>query len=289
MISSNELLFFLNQLLHLLDKVILNFGQFVDFFYRCTLTQRFIHDEIALAAGSCKHGQKLLFGLLIKILYMTKTITALFQRTDCFLECFLISLADAHDFADCSHLSSELILYALELFKCPAREFQNDIIAVRNVFIQCAIFTARNFIQSQTACQHCRNKSDRETGCLTCKCRRSGSSGVDFNNNNTTGNRIMCKLYIRTADHLNCVYDTICLILQLLLYLLGNRQHWSGTEGITGMHANGINVFNKAYGNHISFCIADNFQLQLFPSKNGLFYQNLTHEARLQTSCADCL
>ena len=99
----------------------------------------------------------------------------------------------------------------------------------------------------------------------------------------------MCKLYIRTADNLNCVYDTVCLILQLLLYIFGNGQHRSGTEGITGMHANGIDVFDKAYGNHVAFCIADNFQLQFFPSENGFFYQDLTYKTRLQTSCADCL
>ena len=55
------------------------------------------------------------------------------------------------------------------------------------------------------------------------------------------------------------------------------------------MHAKRVNIFNEAYGNHVILCITDDFQLQLFPSKNGLFYQNLTHEARLQTSCADCL
>ena len=74
-----------------------------------------------------------------------------------------------------------------------------------------------------------------------------------------------------------------------MLQFFRDSDHRSHAEAVAGMNAHWVNVFNKAYGNHISFCIADNFQLQLFPSKNGLFYQNLTHEARLQTSCADCL
>ena len=42
------------------------------------------------------------------------------------------------------------------------------------------------------------------------------------------------------------------------------------------MHAKRVNIFNEAYGNHVILCITDDFQLQLFPSENGLFDQNLS-------------
>ena len=48
-------------------------------------------------------------------------------------------------------------------------------------------------------------------------------------------------------------------------------------------------IFNKADRDHLAFGIPDHFQLQLFPSENGLFDQNLSHKARLQTAFADRL
>ena len=48
-----------------------------------------------------------------------------------------------------------------------------------------------------------------------------------------------------------------------------------------------VNVFDKANGNHIVVCVADNLKLELFPAENRFLYENLTYEAGLQTSCAD--
>ena len=52
------------------------------------------------------------------------------------------------------------------------------------------------------------------------------------------------------------------------------------------MHTKGIDIFNKAYGNHIAFGITHNLQFQLFPAENRFLYQNLTNEGSLQTACA---
>ena len=53
------------------------------------------------------------------------------------------------------------------------------------------------------------------------------------------------------------------------------------------MNTQGINVFNKAYGDHIVVRITNHLKLQLFPAKNRLFNQNLSHKTGLQTSGAD--
>ena len=50
------------------------------------------------------------------------------------------------------------------------------------------------------------------------------------------------------------------------------------------MHTQRVNIFNKAYSNHIIFGITYYFQLQFFPSQNGLLYQNLTYQTCLKTS-----
>ena len=96
----------------------------------------------------------------------------------------------------------------------------------------------------------------------------------------------MGKLHVCTADHLHFFHNFIRLSLQLLLHILGNRQHRSGTEGVSCVNAQRVDIFDKAYGNHIVFGVADNFQLELFPAENGLLHQHLTHKACLKASRA---
>ena len=48
------------------------------------------------------------------------------------------------------------------------------------------------------------------------------------------------------------------------------------------MHAQGINILNKADRNHIAVRVPHHFQFQLFPAKNGLLHKDLAHQGSLQ-------
>ena len=103
---------------------------------------------------------------LVEIFCKTKTVSVFLQRSDSLLECFLICLADAHDFAYGSHLCAELILSSVELLECPSCKLDYDIVAVRIVLIECAVLAAGDLIECKTACEHSGYQSDRETCCL---------------------------------------------------------------------------------------------------------------------------
>ena len=45
------------------------------------------------------------------------------------------------------------------------------------------------------------------------------------------------------------------------------------------MNPHGIDIFNKADGDHLVFGVAHHLQLQLFPSQDRFFHQHLVHEA----------
>ena len=55
------------------------------------------------------------------------------------------------------------------------------------------------------------------------------------------------------------------------------------------MHAQRVYILNKAYGNNIIIRIPHNFQFQLLPAQDGLFYQHLPHQAGLQAPGTDGL
>ena len=99
----------------------------------------------------------------------------------------------------------------------------------------------------------------------------------------------MCKLYVGTADDLHGFHDAVCVILQSRLQLFGNGQHGSRTEGISGVHAHGIDVLDEANGDEVIVRVTNNLELELLPAKDRLLYQHLANQAGLQASRANRL
>ena len=284
-----QLQLFLHQLLHLLDEVGLYIGGGVDFFHGGALLQGLIHLEVAFAGRGIQLAEKVFLGHRLELLHMAESEASLLQGTDGLLEGFFIVLADAHDFADGTHLGSQMVLDALELLKGPAGELHDHIVAVRHILVQGAVLAAGKVCQGKACSELCGNQRDGEAGCLGGKGGRTGGTRVDLDDDDTVALGIMGKLYVGAADDADVLYNLVGLLLKALLHLLGDGQHRCGTEGITGMHAHGVDVLDEADGNHVAGAVADNLQLQLFPSEDGLFYENLMHKACLKASCADGL
>ena len=242
---------------------------------------------MTFAGRSDQQFQKFFFRQFVEVLDISETITVFFQRADSFLKRFLIVFADGHDFAHCAHLSAQMILNALEFLKGPAGKLYDDVVAVRFVFIKSAVLSAGEIRQCKTGRQLCRDQGDGETSCLAGQCGGAGCTRVDFNNDDTVIYRVVRKLHIGTADDADVLYDLVSLLLQSCLNLFGDGEHRSGTEGVAGMYTHGIHVLNKANGDHVVVLVTDNFQFQLFPAENGLFYKDLTNERSLQSAGAD--
>ena len=284
-IFRDQRFFLIYQFLHLLDEILLYLGDLVDLIHGSALADRFVHLEVTLAVGSDQLLQQFLLGQFVKALHVSQTVTPFLQRTHRLLEGFFIVLADAHNLADRTHLCAQLVFDALELFKCPACKLHYHIVAARNVFIQCAVLAAGDLGQGQSGSQHSGYQCDRETGRLGRQRGRTGGTRVDLDHDDTIGLGIVCKLHVGTADHLDLIYDPVCLLLQTLLQVFRNGQHRCGTEGITGMYAHRIHVLDEADRDHLTFLITYHFQFQLFPAGYTLFYQYLSYRRCLQTTC----
>ena len=216
---------------------------------------------MALRRRGTQQGQQFFFGKLVEVFNMSQTIPAFFQRTYGFLEGFFIIFADAHDFAYCPHLGSQLVIHTLEFFKSPPGEFHYNIISVRYIFIQRTVLAAGQVFQGQAAGQLGRYQGNREARSLGRQSRRPGSTGIDLNNDNPSVLGVPGKLHVGSTDDADMFYDFISLTLQLLLYILRDGKHGCGAEGIAGVHPYRIHVFNEADRDHIVILVADNFQL----------------------------
>ena len=116
----------------------------MDLFDRSAFSQRLVHDKMPFARWCDQKLKEFLLRHRIEIFRVAQTVATGFQAADGFLERLFIGFANAHHFPDRAHLGTEFILYAFELFKRPASEFDHDIIAVWYVFVECAVLAARN-------------------------------------------------------------------------------------------------------------------------------------------------
>ena len=156
-----------------------------------------------------EQSQKLFLALLAEIFGAAQTSAADLQTADSLLEGFLVRLADSHDFAHSLHLRAQFILCALEFFKRPAGKFDHDVIAGGHVFIQRAVFAARDVRQIQSAGQHSGDQRDRKACRLAGQSRGARGAGIDLNDQDAVAHRIVGKLYIGAADDLDLVHDLV--------------------------------------------------------------------------------
>ena len=279
--------FFLNQLQHLLKEVLLDLRDLEELVHGHALPQCLIHEEVALGGGVGEQLQQLFLRELVEILDVAQSVAALLQGADGLLEGFLVVLADGHDLAHRAHLCAELIVHALELFEGPAGKLDDDVVAVRDVLVEGAVLSAGQLLQGQARGQLRGDQSDREAGGLGCQSGGAGGTGVDLDDDNAAGDRVMGELDVGAADDADVLDDPVGLALQLRLEILVDGQHRRGAEGVAGVDADGVDVLDEADGDHVVVLVADHLQLQLLPAEDGLLDEDLVDEGSLQAAGHD--
>ena len=153
----------LNQLFHLLQKIVLDLSKLKKLLHGRTFSESLIEYKLPLAGRYSEHFQKLLLRLLMEILSPAQTVTSNFKASNRLLKSLFVSLSNTHHFSDCTHLCSQLILNAFEFLKSPARKLDHHIVSIWHVVVQSPIFSTRNLIQIQARSQHRRHQSNRKT------------------------------------------------------------------------------------------------------------------------------
>ena len=176
----DERFLFLYELFHLLDEIRFDLRMLKDLVDRCSLSQRLIHDEMALRGGCIEHFYEGLFGEFPEVLDMAEPVAAFFERTNCLLEGLLVGLADGHDLSDGAHLRAELVLDPFEFLECPAGELHDDVIAVGNILVERPVLSAWQISQCEACRELCGDEGDREAGRLGGERGASGGTRVDL-------------------------------------------------------------------------------------------------------------
>ena len=213
-----------------------------------------------------------------------------FQAAQRFLQGFLLRATNRHHFANRFHLSGQTVVSTGEFFEVEARNFSNHIVDGRleGGRSTSASDVVHQFVEGVTHRQFRRHFSNRETGRFRRQRRRTGHAWVHFDNNQTTVFRVHRKLNVGTtgfnADftqhrHRGVTHD--------LIFFVGQRLGWRDSDGVTGVDAHRIEVFDRADDDAVVVFITHHFHLVLFPADQRLINQQLFGRREIQTAGAN--
>ena len=203
---------------------------------------------------------------------------------------FLLRATNRHHFANRFHLSGQTVVSTGEFFEVEARNFSNHIVDGRleGGRSTSASDVVHQFVEGVTHRQFRRHFSNRETGRFRRQRRRTGHAWVHFDNNQTTVFRVHRKLNVGTtgfnADftqhrHRGVTHD--------LIFFVGQRLGWRDSDGVTGVDAHRIEVFDRADDDAVVVFITHHFHLVLFPADQRLINQQLFGRREIQTAGAN--
>ena len=237
----------------------------------------FRHRPQPLGVGGLQGGAHGIQRRLHATVYRFKPIAVDFERTQGFLERLLEGPAYGHGLADRFHLRSEQIPRLGEFVKSKTRHLDHHIVDrgfkrgwrfARNII--------RNFVQGIAHGQLCGNFGNRKSGGFTRQCRGTGHARVHFNHDQPAGLRVDGELDIGPARvHPDFADDAQRRIPHELVFLIGQSLGGRHRNGIAGMNAERIEIFDGADDDHIVLGVAHHFQFKLFPTGDRLFNQNL--------------
>ena len=238
---------------------------------------------MTFGARGLEHFEEFFLALLVEVLRKAEAGTTVFETADSLLEGFLVGLADSHDFAHGLHLGAEAVIHTAELFECPASELEHNVVTARGVLFEGAIAPIRNLVESKACSELCRNEGDREAGSLGSKGGRTRGTRVDFDNHHAASLRVVSELHVGTANHADGFHNLEGLFLQFFFELLVDGEERGCAEGVAGMHAHRVDVFDEADGDHLVLGIADHFDFEFFPTEDGFFDEALVRHGEFKT------
>ncbi len=213
-----------------------------------------------------------------------------FQAAKGFLQGFLESPADGHDFTHGFHLGGQARVSLGEFLEGKPWQLGHNVVDRRLEGRRSS--AARDFVlqlvQGVTDRQLGSDARNREAGRFRCQCRRTRHTRVHLDHDHTTGVRADTELNVGTAGfnadltqyrQRGVTHDLVFLVRQGLCRSNGDR--------VTGVHAHRVEVFDGADDDAVVLLIADNLHFVLFPADQGFVDQQFFSRRQVQTARAD--
>src|SRR5579872_1305365 len=194
--------------------------------------------------------------------------------------------ADGHYFAHGLHLRTEVLVCSRKFFELPLGNFYNDVVERR---LETGRSLARDvvgdLIERVPYRQLGGNFGDRETGCFRGERRRARDSRIHLDHHHAAGGGMHAELNIRSAGlDANLANDGDGCIAHGLIFAVGESLYWSDGYRIAGVHAHGIEVFDRANNNDVVLEVAHHLKLIFFPTEHRFFDQGFVYRREIKAA-----
>ena len=140
-----------------------------------------------------------------------------------------------------------------------------------------------NFVQRHAHREASRDFGDGKASGLGGQGGTARDAGVHLDHNHAASGRLDSELNIGPAGlDADFPNDGGGGIAHALIFLVGEGLRGSHGDGVAGVDAHGIEIFDRADDHEVVADVAHDFQLELFPAEDGLFDEGLMHRAGIE-------
>ena len=220
----------------------------------------------ALGAGRAQ----LFFKHFAVLRLLVHAVHADFQAAQGFLKGLLEGATHGHHFANRLHLRRQARISGGKFFKRKTRNLGDDVIdaGFKASRRSAAGDVVAQFVERVADSQFGRDLGDRETRGLGGQGRRTRNAWVHLDHHHAAVHRVDRELHIRaTRINADFTQHSQGSIAQDLVFLVSQRLRRCHRDGVAGVHAHGVQVFDRADDDAVVGLVAHDFHLVLFPAE----------------------
>jgi hypothetical protein len=233
---------------------------------------------------------KFLFDDVLVGFDIVEAVDAGFQPAQGLLQRLLEGAADGHHLAHRLHLGGQTVVGLRELLEGEARHLGNDVVDRRFERGRrgAAGDLIAQFVQGEAHCQLGRHLGNGKASRLRGQRRGARDARIHLDDDHAAIGRIDGELHVGAAGvdadlaqhgDRGVAHDLVFLVRQRL-----RRRHG---DGVAGVHAHRIEVFDGADDDAVVLAIADNLHLEFLPADQRFLDEQFLGRAGLQTALAD--
>ena len=277
-----------DDLLNLRQKPGVDFGERVHLLHAHTLRETVTHVPDALRAGLAQF----FFQHFAVLGFLIHAVHADFQAAQGFLERLLESAAHGHHLANRFHLGGQAAVSSGEFFKRKARDLGDHVV---NAGLEAgrrgtAGYVVAQLIQGKANSQFGGHFGDWKAGRFGRQCRGARDPRIHLDHHHAPVLRVDGELHVgATRVHANLAQHGQAGVAQNLVFLVAQRLRRCHGNRVAGVHAHGVQVFNRADDDAVVGLVAHHLHLEFFPAQQRLFDEQLFRGRGLQAALANGL
>ena len=264
-------------------------GDLVDLFDAHAGEDGVAQGEDLLGVGHTQFAHDLFHGGQFVAEVGTEAGSADFEGAHTLLEGFLEGTADSHGFAHALHGGGELVLGTSELFKGEARNLDDHVVdGGLEAGHRVAGDVVGDFVQRVADSELGAHLGDGEAGGLGGEGGGAGHAGVHFDDHEFAVLRVQAELHVGTAVfHADFTHDGLGGFADHGGLFAGQGLHGGNGDGVAGMDAHGVHIFDGADNDAVVLLVAHNFDFDFLPAEDGLLNEHFAGHGSVKAGLAD--